>query len=174
MGASRCARLLVAAMLASCLAACAIPGARLPSRVGAPLRVSETLQMGDARRQASTRLVLEGLDADAALGTSRAMSRYERAIQVDPTNPYAYLAIARHHVAEGDGARALEYLDQAETLLVSESLLSPRVDVHLVGLRGAALDVSGRRRDAQSLLSRAREQAPEVWGDGALAAGELR
>ena len=129
--------------------------------------------MGDARRQASTRLVIEGLDIDAGRGSERALARYERAIQVDPTNPFAYLAIARHHIARDDPARALGYIDQAEILLSSEALRSPRVDVHLIGLRGAALDSTGRR-DGAEMLGRASELSPGVWGDGYLDARELR
>jgi tetratricopeptide (TPR) repeat protein len=139
-----------------------------------PLRVSELVAEGDAARRASVRLVLRGLDADAEAREHLALSQYERAIRVDPTNPFAYLAIARHRAHAGDSLRALEYLDQVEILLDSQQSRSPRVEPHLLGLRGVALEDTGRRDEAVALLTRARQLAPSVWGDGRLSAGELR
>ena len=104
---------------------------------------------------------------------SRARS-YERALQVDANNPFAYLALARQAVEGGDGASALEYLDQAELLLGAEDLRSPRVEPHLAGLRGAALRAQGDARGASELLAHASELAPSVWDDGQLSAEELR
>lgn len=137
----------------------------------APLRLSE-LDEGDATRRASLRLCIDGLGADEDGRRHVARSLYERAIQIDPTNPYAYLALARHELDEGDPNRGLEYLDQAETLLASEDRLSPGVEVHLVGLRGMALEASGR--DGAEPLAQARRLSPEVWDDGRLSADELR
>jgi tetratricopeptide (TPR) repeat protein len=136
------------------------------------LRLSELEGDSDAIRRASLRLCINGLDADAAGRSAAALGQYERAIQIDPTNPYAYLALARHEVDLGDSERALEYVDQAETLLASEDALSPRVEPHLAGLRGAALDSMGR--DGASQLAQARRLSPQVWGDGRLSAQELR
>ena len=99
---------------------------------------------------------------------------YERALQVDANNPYAYLALARQSVDDGDGAAALEYLDQAELLLGAEGERSPRVEPHLAGLRGGALRESGNESRARPLLLDAAERAPGVWDDGRLDAAELR
>ena len=101
------------------------------------------------------------------------MSQYERAIQIDPTNPWAYLAIARHHV-DDDPDLALSYLDQTEILLESEPEHSPRVESHLVGLRGAAFVAAGRPREGEMMLLRASDLAPSVWNDGRLSAAELK
>ncbi len=141
---------------------------------GDALRISEVVEEGDATRRASLRLVLEGLSRDARAEPRRALGLYERAIQVDPTNPFAYLAIARHHADGDDPAHALEYLNQAEILFRSEYDESPRVEPHLAGLRAVVLNASGRRREAGPLLARARAAAPEVWSDGRLTAAELR
>ena len=138
------------------------------------LRLSDLADEGDAARRASLRLVDEGLASDADQQPGRAMSRYERAIQIDPTNPYAYLAIARHHVQQRDPDSALEYVDQAAFLLESHGELTPAVEPHLVGLRGAALQASGRTDEGSVLLVRAGDLAPAVWGDGTLSAEELR
>jgi tetratricopeptide (TPR) repeat protein len=146
--------------------------AGLPFGEGEPLRLSELERSGDPTRRASLRLCVEGLDAEVAGRGRGAASYYERAIQLDPTNPYAYLSLARHAVDLGDGDAALEYLDRAEQLLSSEGALSPRVEAHLAGLRGAALEATGRQGRAD--LDRARGLYPAVWGDGRLSAAELR
>jgi len=139
-----------------------------------PVRISELVEEGDAARRASQRLIVEGLEADTLGEQARARASYERAIQVDATNPYAYLAIARHHV---DGARpeqALPFLDKATTLFEMQGEDSSRVRVHVIGLRGEALYASGRIDEGVDYLEQARQMAPEVWGDGRLAPEELR
>ncbi len=138
----------------------------------AALRYSELADEGDATRRASLRLCADGLDADVDGRRAAALGQYERAIQIDPTNPYAYLVLARHELEEGDPMRALEYLNQAEMLLESENARSREVEAHLVGLRGAALRDMG---DAgEGYLEQARRLAPAVWDDGQLTAAELR
>jgi tetratricopeptide (TPR) repeat protein len=139
-----------------------------------PLRLHEIADEGDAARRASQRLVLQGLSYDAEGRARLARTSYERALQVDANNPFAYLALARQSVESGDGAAALEYLDQAELLLAAEELRSPGVEPHLAGLRGAALRSRGDARGATDLLARASDLAPSVWSDGELSADELR
>ena len=147
---------------------------RSSRRRSEPLRLHEIADEGDAARRASQRLVLQGLTSDAKGQTRLARRSYERALQVDANNPFAYLALARQAVEGGDGASALEYLEQAELLLGAEDLRSPRVEPHLVGLRGAALRARGDARGASELLARASALAPSVWDDGELSAEELR
>ena len=120
------------------------------------------------------RVVLQGLDADAAARPQEALRLYERALQVDATNPWAYLALARYHAEEGTPALAFSYLDKVEALLGAQRELAPAVEPHLVGLRGEALVATGRAADAAPLLERARLLSPSVWGDGHLAPSELR
>jgi hypothetical protein len=141
---------------------------------GAPetLRFSELTDQGDATRRASLRLCVDGLDADVDGRRAAALGQYERAIQIDPTNPYAYLVLARHEIELGDPARGLEYLNQSEMMLESENARSPEVEAHLAGLRGVALrDMGGAGED---YLEQARSLAPAVWDDGQLTAAELR
>ena len=167
-------RRLVVAMLGVALAlGCVVRGPGGPARDG-PLRISEVADEGDGTRRASTRLVLTGLASDAELKPRLALSQYERAIQIDPTNPFAYLALARHYADRSDPGRTLEYLDQAEILLESQDLNFPRVEPHISGLRGSALLVAGRSTEAKPLLERADTLAPSVWGDGRLSPEELR
>jgi hypothetical protein len=139
---------------------------------GEALRLSELVDEGDATRRASLRLCVDGLDAAAAGRDGAALGQYGRAIQIDPTNPYAYLALARHELEAGDPLRALEYLDQSEILLESENLRSREIEAHLFGLRGAALYATGGSGDSD--LEQARRLAPAVWDDGRLTAEELR
>ena len=141
---------------------------------GEALRISEFEQLGDARRRASTRLVVEGLDAEIASTPERALGRYERAIQIDPGNPFAYLALARYYAAIADPERALEHLDRAQSLLDPNGALYRRARPHLQGLRGWVLAEAGWSADGGLLLAEARRLAPSVWGDGRLYASELR
>lgn len=169
-------------VLATLLAACARPARRgPPGRYGAEpprpveaLRLADVASSGDASRRASMRVVLQGLDADAAARPQEALRLYERALQVDATNPWAYLALARYHAEEGTPALAFSYLDKVEALLGAQRELAPAVEPHLVGLRGEALVATGRAADAAPLLERARLLSPSVWGDGHLAPSELR
>jgi tetratricopeptide (TPR) repeat protein len=156
---------------------CAVFEAPLPEENVSvePIRVSELLEDGSAVRRASMRLVLDGLDDDARGDSSRAQSRYERALQVDAHNPYAYLAMARHDIDAGNPDRALAYLDRARALLARQGEIPPRVEVQLSGLRGSALYLkSGNDDESMRYLDRANALAPEVWGDGTLSADELR
>ena len=120
------------------------------------------------------RLVLRGLDEDQTLRPAPALSLYERALQVDPNNPFAYLALARHHAAGPDPQRALAFLDKAEALLGHSEGLPPGLEADLVGIRGSALYASGRIPSALPLLERARHLSPTVWSDARLDASELR
>ena len=141
-----------------------------------PVRISDVIEIegADPARRASLLLVDEGLAADTLGQFEAALARFERAIQVDATNPYAYLAIARHHVEGREPARALQFLDHAESLLRMRGELPDEVRVHLLGLRGAALYDSGQLPRGTELLDRARALAPTIWGDGALGPEELR
>jgi tetratricopeptide (TPR) repeat protein len=166
-------RQLVAAIGLALALACAGRGPGGELRRG-PLRISDVADEGDVTRRASTRLVLAGLASDAAAKPGFAASQYERAIQIDPTNPFAYLALARHYDDRADPARTLEYLDQAEILLESQGLDSIRIEPHIAGLRGSALQRAGRFAEAEPLLARAETLAPSEWGDGRLSPEELR
>jgi tetratricopeptide (TPR) repeat protein len=117
---------------------------------------------------------MEGLDADANGDAARARSRYERALQIDASNPWVYLALARHYVEAGDAGAALAHLDRAEALLDAQGEPSPGARAHLDGLRGAALELEGDHAAARPLLESAARSAPDVWGDGELSASELR
>jgi Tfp pilus assembly protein PilF len=156
-------------VLSLLLAACAQPVERVE-----PVQFSHLAQMGDSQRRASLRLVVAGLEADAAGQRERALASYERAIRVDGTNPYSYVALARHWIEAGEPARGIVFVDQAEVLLESSGEDTLGARVHLVGLRGRAASMDGRPEEAADFLKRAAEMAPKIWGDGILSADELR
>lgn len=145
----------------------------LPERDDA-LEFEDVLDEGDDRRVASNHLVDEGLGADDLGDRRNALDRYEMALTVDPGNPWAYMALARHELEGGDPARALSALDRCRSLLEAYQELTPEAETHLLGLRGGALQALGRGREAAPLLDEARRRAPNAWGDGMLEAGELR
>jgi tetratricopeptide (TPR) repeat protein len=164
---------LVSLAAALLLAGCALPRAEA-EHAGQSLRISELAERGDPTRRASLRLIDLGLAADEAGQPEQALDHYERAIRVDPTNPFAYLVLARYWAELGEAERSLELLDQAEGMLGGGEPDAPRVDAHVLGLRGSALVIAGRSSEGQPLLERAAQLAPSIWGDGSLSAAELR
>jgi tetratricopeptide (TPR) repeat protein len=142
-----------------------VPAVILPA-----LRISAAAQDGDARRRASTQLVLDGLASEAAGNTREAVARYEDALKVDANNPLAALAFARFEIFAGDADRGLAHLDRYEALAGSRADAA----AHVAGLRGAALLRLGKRGLALPYLEEARSLAPTVWGDARLDARELR
>ena len=162
-------------LVVSCLAACA--GLNLSSPFGpskSPLTTSGALGQTDSTRDASLRLVIAGLDDDTAGRPGRALASYQRAVRVDPTNPFAYLALARHHLEAGSAAEASAFLDQARSLFESQQQLGPAVDVWGIGLRAWIDRVESRDEQADLRFDAARELSPQRWGDERLSAAELR
>jgi tetratricopeptide (TPR) repeat protein len=145
-----------------------------PAEAAPPLHLSALALEGDPARRASMRFVLEGLDADEAGSGGQAASLYQRALQVDPSNPYAYLALARQRAEGEEPAHALPYLEKARVLLAAQKAQTPSVEAHLCGLRALALEASGRGEEAKEQMARAKALAPEAWSDGRLDAAELR
>ena len=139
----------------------------------APYKATDFLEKGDPARNASMRLVVQGLKSDELHQYPAARAAYERAIQVDATNPWAYLVLARYYVEQGEVSRVDSLLDQSAALFEAQGLREPRVGVHLLGLRGSAFILQSRSADGTLYLERAQELAPGVWGDGQLEASEL-
>lgn len=158
----------LALVLLLALAGCRTPVGR--SFPGEPLHLSQLAGTGDPARRASMRLVIAGLDADQRGRVAEASSSYQRALQVDPNNPWAWLALARQEVFDGDPDRGLSHLDKAQALIGSDE----RAAAHLAGIRGAGLVAIGKRPLGEPFLREARELAPGAWSDGQLDASELR
>lgn len=167
---------LVALGLVVSLAGCVAGQRFVPSLAPSvePLTASAALGLYDSARDASLRLVIAGLDEDSAGRPARALASYQRAIRVDPTNPFAFLALSRHHL-EGDSVdEASAFLDQARSLFEAEQGLGPSVDVWGLGLRAGIDRARGRRDRADQLFDQARALSPRIWGDERLSAAELR
>jgi tetratricopeptide (TPR) repeat protein len=137
------------------------------------LRIGELAGQGDAARRASIQLTLRGLDYDVDGRTNQAAGQYLRALQVDATNPYAFLAVARQEADGLQPMKALPFLDKSSALVAAQGE-DPRVEAHLEGIRGQALHASGEYERARPYLERAALLAPDVWSDGRLDAEELR
>ena len=154
------------------------PAAREPMGGGwgtsRPLTVSRALGQGDAAREASMQLVLQGLDEDEGDRPSRALASYQRAVRLDSTNPFAYLALARHHLEYGSLDEAGAFLDQARAGFESEGRLGPAVDVWGLGLRAWIDRARGQDSTADRRFRQAQALAPSIWADELLSAGELR
>jgi tetratricopeptide (TPR) repeat protein len=161
-------RLITALAGALALVGCQVPAGR--GFPGEPLHLSQLAGTGDPARRASMRLVMAGLDADQRGRGAEASSSYQRALQVDPNNPYAWLALARQEVFDGDPERGLSHLDKAQALLGTDE----RAAAHLAGIRGAGLVAIGKRPLGEPFLREARELAPGAWSDAKLDAAELR
>lgn len=146
----------------------------LNKRTEPPLTASDAIGLYDSARDASLRLVIEGLDADHTAKPSRALANYQRAVRVDPTNPFAFLALARHHLEVKSTDQAGAFLDQARSLFETEGRLGPAVDVWGLGLRAGIDRARGRTAQADALFLEARRLAPSIWGDERLSAAELR
>ena len=133
------------------------------------LRIGALASEGDARRRASTQLVLDGLASEMRGASREALARYEDALKIDANNPSASLAFARYEIFAGDADRGLAHLDRYETLAGTRAAAE-----HVAGLRGAALARLGKPGLARPYLEEARALAPNVWGDARLDARELR
>lgn len=145
-----------------------------PSPPAPPLTAHAALGRYDARRDASLRLVIEGLDAEAAGDAARGLAIYQRAVRLDATNPIAYLALARHHVANGRPEEAGAFLDQARVLFEAEGEVGASVDVWGIGLRAWIDRAEGHDAEANARFDAARALSPEIWSDELLSAGELK
>lgn len=145
-----------------------------PAPAEPPLTASGSLGRYDARRDASLRLVIAGLEADSVGEASRALASYQRAVRLDATNPIAFLALARHHVAAGHPEEASAFLDQARALFEAEGETGSAVDVWGIGLRAWIDRAEGHDADADARFDAARALSPQIWHDELLSADELK
>jgi hypothetical protein len=73
------------------------------------------------QRAASLRLTEEGKKMLAAGDPAKAVSRLEKGIAVDSTNPYGYYYLAQAHFALGRHQESLNFLDVAESRFSGDS-----------------------------------------------------
>jgi tetratricopeptide (TPR) repeat protein len=72
---------------------------------------------GTPQRRASLRVVEEGRGHLLSGRTRDATVRFQRALQIDPTNGFAYYWLGRARIASGDARGAVGVLQKAESLL---------------------------------------------------------
>lgn len=135
--ARRAAMALPALLLAAAAAAgCASSGTRADGAGPGGGRVVDE-GAGTPRREASTRLVERGEELLAADRPEEAAILLERAARVDPSNGFAFLALARARLAGGETERALGLLERASTLLRAHPEAAARADSLLEVARSA-------------------------------------
>ena len=95
------------------------------------------------RRRASVKLVQQGQDLLRTGDYSAALARFERAIDVDSTNPYSLYFVARAHYFLAHYRESLEFLDVAESRLAGDDRWL--AEIHVLRARNAtALGFHGR------------------------------
>jgi tetratricopeptide (TPR) repeat protein len=103
---------------------------------------------------AAIRLVQSAREELASGDTDAALESLERAITVDPNNPYAYYFLAETYFARGTYDQAVVFADKA-------ALLSARVDPSWLSrsycLQGRIFEASGRFADARASYTQALE-----------------
>jgi len=103
---------------------------------------------------AATRLVERGREQLAGGNSDAAIESLERAIAIDPNNPYAYYFLAESHFARGTYDQAVVFADKA-------ALLSARIDPSWLSrsycLQGRIFEASGRFPDARASYAQALE-----------------
>ncbi|HEY7167149.1 MAG TPA: tetratricopeptide repeat protein [Candidatus Binatia bacterium] len=103
------------------------------------------------QRAASLRLTDEGRKLLEAGDPQRALSRLEKTIVIDSTNPYGYYYLAKTHYKLGRYKESLNFLDVAESRLSNEPFWLAEV----YALRGDNLRALGMKEKAEASYTRA-------------------
>ena len=101
---------------------------------------------------AATRMVEDARNDLHEGRTDAAVEKLERAIGIDPNNPYAYYYLAETHFSRGAYDQAVNFADKA-------ALLSARIDSNWLSrsycLQGRIFEISGRFMDARAAYEKA-------------------
>jgi len=103
------------------------------------------------QRAASLRLTEEGRKLLDAGDPNRALSRFEKTIVIDSTNPYGYFYLAKTHYRLGRYKESLNFLDVAESRLSGEPFWLAEV----YALRGENFRALGMTEKAEASYSQA-------------------
>jgi len=106
---------------------------------------------------AATRLVDAGRTRIAANDYGAALEQLERAIVIDPSNPYAYYYLAELHLKNRTYDQAIAFADRAANL---SDARAPEWASRAYTLQGNAFEAAGRFADARSAYARAVQAAP--------------
>ncbi len=87
----------------------------------------------------------------------QALDRFERAVSIDPVNPYGYYFLARLHYLKKNYDQAVAFTSRAAALV-------PRTDTawlaRIYSLQGAVFEDAGRYPDARKAYQRAVDADP--------------
>jgi tetratricopeptide (TPR) repeat protein len=106
---------------------------------------------------AATRLVAAGRARMAARDYGAALEQLERAIAIDPGNPYAYYYLAELHFVHRTYDQAIAFADRAASLSEARA---PEWASRAYTLQGNAFEATGRLADARGAYARAIQAAP--------------
>jgi len=106
---------------------------------------------------AATHLVDAGRARMAAGDSGAALEQLERAIAIDPSNPYAYYYLAELHFMHHTYDQAIAFADRAATL---SDARAPEWASRAYTLQGNAFEAAGRFADARGAYERAIQAAP--------------
>jgi tetratricopeptide (TPR) repeat protein len=106
---------------------------------------------------AATRLVDAGRTRMAAGDDGAALEQFERAIAIDPGNPYAYYYLAELHFLHRTYDQAIAFADRAASL---SDARAPDWASRAYTLQGNAFEAAGRFADARGAYTRAIQAAP--------------
>lgn len=134
-----------------------IEGRRAPQPAEADSLVSKITPDTPPRRAASLRLTEEGRKLLETGEYAKALSRLEKTIAVDSTNPYGYYYLAKAHYDLGRYRESLSFLDVAESLLSRE----PYWLAEVLALKGENFRGLGFFQRADSHYSEALRLNPE-------------
>lgn len=123
-----------------------------------PPALSETIDAStEPNVAAATRLVDVGRAQLAAGDDGAALDQLERAIAIDPANPYAYYYLAELHFAHRTYDQAIAFADRSATL---SDAREPEWASRAYTLQGNAFEAVGRFADARDAYARAIQAAP--------------
>jgi TolA-binding protein len=123
-----------------------------------PPALADTIGVATAPNvAAATRLVDAGRSHMDARDYGAALEQFERAIAIDPGNPYAYYYLAELHFLHRTYDQAIAFADRAASL---SDAGAPDWASRAYTLQGNAFEAVGRFADARGAYARAIQAAP--------------
>jgi tetratricopeptide (TPR) repeat protein len=101
---------------------------------------------------AALRMIEEGRDWMQRQEQDRAQDRFERALAIDPSNPYGYYFLAQLHFETQGYDQAIAFAEKAAVLSARSD---PVWTARAFALQGAVFEQAGRYRDAREAYRKA-------------------
>ena len=120
-------------------------------------RLHDRRQHGAQRRRSDAPGRRRAARAWRRATTARALDQFERAIAIDPGNPYAYYYLAELHFVHHTYDQAIAFADRAASL---SDARAPDWASRAYTLQGNAFEAAGRFADARGAYARAIQAAP--------------